>query len=162
MGSLNFDNLEKVVSTSARESFTYADLHLDIEETTVKADRTTRAKQGKDIRTSYDEEAIKNSIVNILNTIPGERFLVPEFGASLTDLVFRPITDMTARVIGDRIFDAIDRFEPRVNIENISVVGIADIHQYNIEIRIRIPTLTRSKVVNLTTTLSQEGFLVTS
>jgi phage baseplate assembly protein W len=94
--------------------------------------------------------------------MPGERFLVPDFGANLIDLVFRPITDMTANIIGQRLFDSIEKYEPRVVIDNVSVVGIIDEHRYDIEIRIIIPTLSRSKVVNLTTTLSQEGFLVTN
>jgi len=162
MGSINFNKLEKTVSTSVRSTFTYTDLYLDIEETTIKADKFSTARKGKDIRASYDEEAIKNSIINILNTIPGERFLVPEFGANLLDLVFQPISDITANLIGTRIFDAIDRFEPRIQIQNISVIGIVDSHQYDVNIKVIIPTLSRSKVVNLTTTLSQEGFLVTT
>ena len=40
--------------------------------------------------TSTEHEHIHESIIQILGTRPGERFMRPEFGSKLKDLVFEP------------------------------------------------------------------------
>ena len=78
MGSINLDNLKFTDKISP--DFTYVDLHLDLAQQVVGQANDQSAAQGKDIKVDFDEDAIRNSILNILNTIPGERFLIPDFG----------------------------------------------------------------------------------
>lgn len=144
MASIKFTDMVKVGTTS-NPKFTFTDLHLDM----------VYDIYNRDLVVDYDERAISNSIMNILTTVPGERFLIPEFGCDLLSLVFKPITDYTGKMIGQRIFNAIKRWEPRVQIEKILVVGKPDVHEYNISISILLPKLkVRANIINV---LGKEG-----
>jgi phage baseplate assembly protein W len=145
MASLKFDNLKK--STNLKnQNFTYSDLHLDL----------TWDYINRDIVLDYDTQAIKNSIINIFNTSPGERFLVPEFGSSVYRHIFEPITDFTAQIIGNTIYVDIKKWEPRVEVKNINVVGNIEEHEYDITLTLVFPNL--KNAIELAGILSQEGF----
>ena len=82
----------------------------------------TFEKNGKNtLITVSDELDIQQSLNIILNTQLGERVMRPDFGASLNDLVFESIN---ANVISDmiaRISRAITFFEPRIELDNVSM-----------------------------------------
>lgn len=120
MGSIILSNLKNTVKD--KTGYTYTDLNLDIEEQHY-TNTGNFMTNGKDIRVSYDEEAIKNSLVNIFNTTPGERFLLPEFGSNLKGYLFSPITKHTADAIGNHILYSIQRWEPRVIVDYVNVIG---------------------------------------
>jgi len=120
MGSIVLSNLKNTVK--ADTGYTYTDIHLDIKEQQYKKSGNF-IQNGKDIQVSYDELAIKNSLINIFNTVPGERFLVPEFGSNLKQYLFEPVTKFTADRIGNHIFNAVKKWEPRVLVDYINVVG---------------------------------------
>lgn len=141
MGSIILRGLTDVLKEE--RDYTYVDLNLDVEESTI--DVTTGLNTSRrDIKVSYDEEAIKNSLKNIFNTRPGERFLIPTFGCNLWGYLFQPVTQMVAKQIGNTILDAIEKWEPRVNVENITVVGrpfgtIASKDRGNFDIKTALP-----------------------
>lgn len=64
--------------------------------------------------TSTDHAHIHESILQILGTRPGERFMNPEFGAHIRDLVFEPNDSVLKGLLRHYIIDAIERFEKRV------------------------------------------------
>jgi len=121
MASILFDNFRNTLKEEKDHS--YLDLHLDIEESKVLLGDSRAAPTGKDIRVDKDEQAIKNSIINIFNTSPGERFLIPEFGINLRQFLFEPVSDDIAQSIGDTIVRGIERWEPRVTIERVVVMA---------------------------------------
>lgn len=120
MGSIVLSNLKNTVKSET--GYTYTDIHLDIDEQ-VYNNFGNKIPHGKDIRVSYDEEAIKNSIINIFNTVPGERFLIPEFGSNLKQYLFQPVTKFTADAIGNHVLNAIRKWEPRVLVDFVNVIG---------------------------------------
>ena len=63
-----------------------------------------------------DIKAIENSLDNIMGTQIGERFFLPTFGSGLLDIIHEPINEVTAEELLDRITDAIDTWEPRVEV----------------------------------------------
>jgi phage baseplate assembly protein W len=136
MGSLNLHNLKNVGKVTV--GHTYVDLHLDIEESTVPTTLTNDRIQGKDIRVDYDVDAIVNSLNNIFKTVPGERFLVPTFGANLRKYLFEPVSTSIGNRIGAEILRAIEKWEPRVTVDRIEVIGDPDNHQYEVTIIITI------------------------
>lgn len=51
----------------------------------------------------YDIELIKQDILNIFNTRPGERVMNPNFGCIIWDLLMEPLTEDTRRALTDDI-----------------------------------------------------------
>jgi phage baseplate assembly protein W len=70
--------------------------------------------------TSQEHEHIRESIVQILGTRPGERFMNPEFGSRLKDLVFEQNDEVLKGLIRHHVIDAIKRWEKRVVITAVS------------------------------------------
>ena len=63
-----------------------------------------------------DEELIRDSIFQILHTRKGERFFNREFGSNLHLLVFEPNDDILKDLIDIEVREAIEKYEPRVEI----------------------------------------------
>lgn len=70
--------------------------------------------------TSMDHAHIHESILQILGTRPGERFMNPEFGSHLKDLVFEPNDRVLRGLLRHYIIDAIERWEKRVYVKDVS------------------------------------------
>jgi len=83
----------------------------------------------------YDLEDIYQSIHNILNTEKGERIFLPEFGVNLEQYLFEPLTDVTEFAIYDEIREALETFEPRIEIDDLhSFVRSLSPHEIEAEI----------------------------
>lgn len=70
--------------------------------------------------TSMDHAHIHESILQILGTRPGERFMNPEFGSRLKDLVFEPNDSVLKGLIRHYVIDAIQRWEKRVYVTDVT------------------------------------------
>lgn len=70
--------------------------------------------------TSMDHAHIHESVLQILGTRPGERFLNPEFGSRLKDLVFEPNDSILKGLIRHYVIDAIERWEKRVYVTDVT------------------------------------------
>ena len=69
------------------------------------------------------EDEIEQAIRIILSTAPGERPMRPEFGCAVHDYVFDGIDPTTLGQIEDAIRVALDRWEPRVTLEDVAFDG---------------------------------------
>ncbi len=67
------------------------------------------------------ELAIERSIGDILETSPGERVMLPGYGAGLRNHVFAPNTPPTHRDLEAAVRRALVRWEPRVRVERVQV-----------------------------------------
>ena len=74
----------------------------------------------RDISLIFNEQALLESIMNILQTEPGDRVMHPTFGCSLEQYLFDPIDQITALYIQKQIETSILTFEPRA--ENLQVI----------------------------------------
>lgn len=74
-----------------------------------------------DLQVSKEDAAIKQSIVNLLMTVPGERPFQPQLGSSLSQLLFEPLDFGVAALIKNEINDTIRNYEPRVNVVGLTV-----------------------------------------
>lgn len=61
----------------------------------------------------YDQELIKQDILNQFNTRKGERVMNPDFGSIIWDLIYEPLTPSVKQQIAEDI-DRILASEPRV------------------------------------------------
>lgn len=67
------------------------------------------------------EREIEQAIRLILGTACGERPMRPEFGCRIHDHVFGPATSATAGQIAYDVREALDRWEPRIEVDEIGV-----------------------------------------
>jgi len=67
------------------------------------------------------EDDIERAIPIILLTEPPERPMLPEFGAGLRRFVFEPSSAATWRAIKQAVQRALIDWEPRINVESVTV-----------------------------------------
>ena len=67
------------------------------------------------------ERDIAQAIRVILETIPGERVMRPEFGCRLNELVFAPNNSRTAGLAERYVREALGRWEPRIRVTSVTV-----------------------------------------
>jgi phage baseplate assembly protein W len=67
------------------------------------------------------EESVRQSILLILGTAPGERLMRPEFGCGIHDLVFENLSFGTLGRVQQAVDQALLRLEPRIDVTSIDV-----------------------------------------
>jgi hypothetical protein len=67
------------------------------------------------------EEDVRQAILIVLLTNPGERVMRPTFGAGLNEFLFEPINSTTMATIGQRVEDSLIDWEPRIDVISVSV-----------------------------------------
>lgn len=71
---------------------------------------------GTNIQLISGLSSIRQSIVMLLSTMPGERVMRPAYGCPLNELAFAPNDDTTAGLAMHYIREAIENWEPRIEI----------------------------------------------
>jgi phage baseplate assembly protein W len=66
-----------------------------------------------------DDHAIRQAIILLLTTIPGERVMRPEYGCPLHRLMFAPNDPTTAGLAIHYVRQALLRYEPRIEITSL-------------------------------------------
>jgi uncharacterized protein len=69
---------------------------------------------------STGDTDIRESLAILLGTVPGERFLHPDYGCDLSDLAFESLTVTLKGDLTDKIQMAITLFESRIKLENVN------------------------------------------
>lgn len=79
-----------------------------------------------------DDESVRQVILNILLTRPGERLMRPQFGAGLLDFVNQPNNQTTRALIANLVRKAVEQWETRVKVTGVEVlpdpVNPAEVH----------------------------------
>lgn len=84
-------------------------------------------------------KSIREVMLNILLTRPGERLMRPEFGAGLLDYIHHPNNETTRALIADAAQRALTRWEPRVTLEEVNVTRDPQrLSHVNLSIRYRL------------------------
>jgi len=156
--AIKLDILKDNKNSDAYRRFSYADLKLDLELSShIPSTPVGVPKNASDLKISYDENAIFNSIRNVFNTKKGQKILNPNFGLDLDRFLFESITRDNAEMIGRTIQEELPVYEPRINIHNVTVIAKPDNNEYQIDITIIIPSLD-NKSATSTGILTDEGF----
>ena len=85
-----------------------------------------------------NENAIARAVRNIVLTSPGEKFFDPDFGSSVSEILFENVDDITAVSIEDEIKSCLDNYEPRVELIDVNVDANFDENQFDVIITYRI------------------------
>ena len=88
----------------------------------------------KDLPILKNENAIRRSVRNIVETIPTERFFNSLLGSDVRRSLFEFVDFGTASVIQDQIEIAINNFEDRVENLIVQVDPIADENTFNVTV----------------------------
>lgn len=80
------------------------------------------------IAMSSGTEEIEGAMRMILLTAPGERVMRPEFGCRIWDYLFHPLDPNTIGAMTTAVQEALDRWEPRVDIEQVTVAPAPEDH----------------------------------
>lgn len=156
--AIKIKSLERVAADISPDFF-YKDLTLDITQERIVTPGYEQTIPGADIKASFDTRAIINSLTNLFNTLPGQRFLFPEYGLDLYQFLFEPVSEPIGKLIGDKILTAIKKFEPRVKIRKIIVDGLPDQNMYNITIIIELPVLQTTFEANYNFDLKRQSII---
>lgn len=71
------------------------------------------------IAMTVDDSAVRQAIILLLTTIPGERVMRPDFGCPLHRLMFAPNDATTAGLAIHYVRQALLRYEPRIEIASL-------------------------------------------
>lgn len=96
-----------------------------------------------------DVRLIKNDLLQLLLTAPGERVMRPKFGTIIPRLPFEQGDIRTINNIKSSIRAAVSRFEPRVELSDVIVTTSPDERQFTITV---FGSLTRDPNIELSVT----------
>ena len=88
----------------------------------------------KDLPILKNESAIRRSIMNLVQTIPEERFFQPLLGSDVRSSLFEFVDFATASVIQEQILETIENFEPRVANTVVEVDPQPDINSFDVTV----------------------------
>jgi len=156
--AIKLDILKSKKNTDAYRQFSYADLNLDIQLNSHVPSTPVGIKlNSADLKISYDEKAIFNSIRNIFNTKKGQKILNPAFGLDLEMFLFDNISKDNADIIGRTIYEELGIYEPRITVDSVTVIARPADYEYKITISIVIPLL-NNRLVHTTGILTEQDF----
>ena len=69
-----------------------------------------------------EHESVRQSILLLLSTVPGERVMRPEYGCDLFRLVFSPRDETTCGLAIHFVRLALERWEPRIDIVRLDAI----------------------------------------
>ena len=113
-----------VTNNSKRSNRIYKDLNMSF----------TKNPATKDVARLFDVQAIKRAVKNIILTNKYERPFNPDFGCNLRGFLFENITEPLLVIIKDRVAMAIEKYEPRVSVEDVIVKNDIDKNGINIQV----------------------------
>ena len=88
----------------------------------------------KDLTILKNENAIKKSVRNLVQTIPTERFFNSILGSDVRDSLFDFVDFGTASAIQDQIEITIQNFEPRVENVVVEVEPRPDLNEFEVTV----------------------------
>jgi phage baseplate assembly protein W len=83
------------------------------------------------------DAAVRQSIILLLSTVPGERIMRPSFGCPLHRLVFSPNDETNAGLAIHYVRRALTRFEPRVEILHLRAAADDAALRIRLDYRVR-------------------------
>lgn len=91
-----------------------------------------------DLIVTKDMAAIKQSIVNLLLTVKGERPFNSQLGSSLNRLLFEPLDYAIGSLIDSEIRAVLNRYEPRIIVRNVFVAPNFEFNGFDVELEFEV------------------------
>ena len=87
-----------------------------------------------DLVTVKDKAAIVQAITSLLFTQKGERPFQPDLGCDIYGSLFEPLDFITAGVIQSQINETIVKYEPRIRVDDITVIVDEQNNGYSVDL----------------------------
>ena len=113
-----------------------------------------RKSVSKDINKVTDVQAVKRSIRNLVLTNHYEKPFHPEIGSGVRDMLFEPMTPLTAHILTRKIEEVIENFEPRARLISVRAIPNLDRNEYECTISFYVVN-TPTELVDLTVFLER-------
>lgn len=114
----------RVTPRTRKVETVYADLHKDL----------TTNPFSNDLALKTDEEAIKESLKNIILMDRGEKLFQPSFGGNIKAMLFELNSPATIKLIQEQIKSTINNYETRVQLISVEVYSLIDDNKIAIKI----------------------------
>lgn len=101
-----------------------------------------------DVYLNYDDQAVINSVRNLLLTNHYERLFQPDVGSNLNAFLFENISPMMESSISREIEDVIKNYEPRAKLEEVLVQVTPDQNAYSVNLSFYIANNTQPTALN--------------
>ena len=86
-----------------------------------------------------DHDSVRQAILLLLSTTPGERVMRPDYGCQLRRLVFSPNDETTAGLAIHYVRQALDLWEPRIEVLRLDAErNIEDPEELTISLEYRV------------------------
>lgn len=89
-----------------------------------------------------DEEAVKESIKNLILTDKGERLMQPYIGGNIRAMLFENNTPAVIKMIQEQVKTTIETYEPRASLLEVVVTSAIDDNTVNVDIYFYINNVT--------------------
>jgi len=126
-----------------RKEILYSDFFRDFTENPVSLDLARKT----------NEEAVKESIINLVLTDRGERPYQPNLGCSIREMLFDLVTPDTLLISRELIIETLNSYEPRANIVGVDVTSSIDDNALDVTIVFNL--INSEDDIVLTTTITR-------
>ena len=113
-----------ILTPLSRKITIYSDLNKDLTQNPITGD----------IALKINEDAVKDSLRNLIMTDKGERLFQPELGSDVRKSLFDNMTPAIIKMLEQNVRNVINNFEPRATIVEVEVVPEYDNHRVKIKI----------------------------
>lgn len=109
-------------------------------------------RSGRVMPVQTDERLIKNDLLQLILTAPGERVFRPGFGTDLRRTTFEPMDTYTVNALKTSLARTIEQFEPRVRTSEIVIERDDANNQLNIKVFAAL-TIDPNRILELDVTI---------
>ena len=114
----------------------------------------TKRSTDRDVNTLSNVQAVKRSVRNLVLTNFYEKPFHPEIGSGVRDMLFEPMTPITANILARKIEDVIENFEPRAKLIGVRAQPDLDRNAYEVTVEFYVIN-TPTELVDLTVMLER-------
>ena len=105
-----------------------------------------------------DNDSIRQAILLLFSTRPGERVMRPDYGCDIHRLVFSPNDDTTAGLAIYYVQQALDRWEPRIDVLQLDAGRDPDQpERLNVTLQYRVRVTRHTEALTFSLNLAEGG-----
>lgn len=126
-------------STTSRTNRTFKDIDLSF-----KMNPVTH-----DVGVKTNENAIKQSVINLVLTRPFETPFHPEISCQAYNALFEQMSFLSEEILRNSIIQVLNKFEPRIQLNSVGITSYPEQHRYTATIDFTIIGNTKTTTVNV-------------